>query len=105
MVGGAYRDTDGYCLVFSFGSVRRLVRLRAQTCFPLGAVLKGMRSQGATGLVWLTVEGVNICVGGMMEEGERKETRERKREDRSIGCHRYGTDNSGVTGSILECFN
>lgn len=40
--GGEGRDTDGHCLVFSFSSVRRLVRLRAQTCSPALRCLKGM---------------------------------------------------------------
>lgn len=56
--------------------------------------LKGMWSQGATGLAWLTEEGSGLsnCVGGMMEEGdwERKQGREGGWEYmRPKVCHRH----------------
>lgn len=104
--GGTDRKTDSPCSVFPFSSVRWLVCVRAQTC---SAPSEGyLKSRGF--LVRLTQEGVEqafVWVVVMKNAGggrkERKETWKRRGGWGQRG-QRYGCDNSGVTGCILECF-
>lgn len=72
--------------------------------FPTLCCLKGMWSQWGHwfGCAHSGGSELSNCVGDVWEEGEKKEIKERKREDGSIGCQRYARDNTGVIEDILE---
>lgn len=102
--GGGWTDrkTDCPCSVFSFSSVWRLVRLRAQTCL---APFEGNLKSRAV-LVGLTHDGVDqafvwVVLMKKAEGGVKK----RRRNGWGQRGQRCGCGNSEATTCNLECFS